>query len=418
MESPVVAFVGNPNVGKSTIFNLLTGLKQHTGNWTGKTVEVAQGEYTYKNMNFTAIDLPGTYSLVSNSPEEEITREFLCCNGVDVAVVICDMVCLERNLNLVYQTLEITDNVVVCINLADYGKKKGFTIDTNQLSEILGVSVVLTSGKTGDGVENLKEEILKTALNKKEKTTAKINYNSVLEAILIDIQDNLKQLAPKEKIKDDKGLRWYAVRLLCADQFIRFYLFGENVPQEIENSVKEGEKIIALSFGNEKTVEDVITEKIVHTSHKCAEKVMTIKNKNWQKIDRTIDRYVTSKVWGIPLMIALLFLVFWLTITGANYPSDLLFKFFFFLEEKILNVLNSIGINQNIVGVLVLGVYRVVVWVVSVMLPPMAIFFPLFAVLEDLGYLPRIAFNLDNVFCKAGCCGKQALTTCMVDMIL
>lgn len=409
MNEKTVCFVGNPNVGKSTIFNVITGLKQHTGNWAGKTVEIAKGKYTYADENFEAADLPGCYSLESFSPEEEVAREYLVKNTPDAVVVVCDMVCLERNLKLVFETLEITKNVIVCINLADYGKKKGFSLDIKKLEELTGVPCVLTSGKTLEGTENLKRLISSVANKSTDLSPKTINYGAVTEAAIETIKEALEEISSEDKLR----LRWYSVRLLCDDEFVISYIFKGKIPSFIESALAEAKKIISLSFEQGKTPEDIISQKKTAFSKEVADKVLKCENKAWQKYDRLADKYLTSKKLGIPIMLLLLFFVFWITITGANYPSQLLFDFFFFFEDKLMWLLSAVGFNEKLTGVLVLGIYRTVVWVISVMLPPMAIFFPLFAVLEDLGYLPRIAYNMDGIFECCGCCGKQALTSCM-----
>lgn len=342
----VVALAGNPNTGKSTVFNSLTGLNQHTGNWPGKTVSNAQGKYTYKNKNYILVDLPGSYSLLATSVEEEIARDFIVDANPDITVVVTDATSLERNLNLVLQILEITNKAVVCVNLIDEAKRKKIEINLEKLENLLGVPVIGTCARSGKGLEKLKEKIEEVALGKIELFPIQVEY--------------------------------------------------DNPTNTSEDSIKDS--IVSSIF---KTAED-ISNKVVH-----------IKDDFQYSKDDKIDNILTSRKYGIPIMIILLGIIFWITIEGANIPSDLLAKGLFFIENKLSSFFHFIGTPQWLHGILVLGIYRTLAWVISVMLPPMAIFFPLFTLLEDLGYLPRIAFNLDYYFKKACAHGKQALTMCM-----
>ena len=325
----VVGLIGNPNVGKSSVFNNLTGLHQHTGNWPGKTIESSYGVCSFKDDNFLLVDLPGTYSLKSYSQEEEVTTDFVQKANFDGMVVVVDATALERNLKLVLQMLEITKNVVVCVNLLDEAKKKKIKIDLEELENILGVPVVGTIATKKNTLEKLKVAIKNVASNKTDMVE---NYNSD-EEIVKYVEDIVKKVVKKSEICDDR--------------------------------------------------------------------------------DRRIDKILTSKKYGIPIMIAMLGVIFWITIVGANYPSKFLSWVFGLGQTKLESLCINCKIPQMMTGLLVNGVYQTVTWIVSVMLPPMAIFFPLFTLLEDLGVLPRIAFNLDNFFRKAGTCGKQALTMCM-----
>ena len=393
----IIALAGNPNVGKSTVFNSLTGLHQHTGNWPGKTVSNASGIFSYNNQEYKIYDLPGTYSLISHSEEEEVARDFICFNKYDLVIVVCDAVCLERNLNLVLQTLEITNKVIVCVNLMDEAKKKKIKIDLNKLSSILGVPVVGTSARNKNGINNLLEK-----LENKEFNPLKINYDEKLEeaieVLLPYLENKVKDLNP----------RWVVVNLLNYDeklyQKITKYL-GYDI---LKDKVLKNQLIYLKEQENYNVVDNLVKK-----AESIAQEVVTYENKNYKQSDMKIDKITTSKLLGMPIIIALLMVIFWLTIKGANYPSNLLFNFFNFLEIYILKFLEFIKLPNFLIDLLVSGVYKVLSWVVAVMLPPMAIFFPLFTLLEDLGYLPRIAFNLDKMFKKCQACGKQALTMCM-----
>ncbi len=324
-----IGLVGNPNVGKSSVFNNLTGLHQHTGNWPGKTIESSFGTYDYLDNKFLIVDLPGTYSLNSYSKEEAVTTDFIEKSHFDVMVIVVDATALERNLNLVLQVLQITKNVIVCVNLLDEAKKKNIKINLKLLSEKLGVPVVGTIATKKNTLDELKK---------------KINY------IACNRTDDVNEFSSDEEV------------------------------------VRNAEMI----------ANEVVDKSCINANR-----------------DRKIDEILTSKIFGLPIMIAMLGFIFWLTIIGANYPSKILSWLFELGQKRLENWFIAWKFPHFVSGLLINGVYQTVTWIISVMLPPMAIFFPLFTLLEDLGVLPRIAFNLDNFFRKAGTCGKQALTMCM-----
>ncbi len=328
----VIALCGNPNVGKSTIFNALTNLHQHTGNWPGKTVANAQGYCRHKERGYLLVDLPGCYSLQAHSAEEEAARDFLLSGSPDCTVAVCDATCLERNLNLVLQVLELTPNLIVCVNLLDEAKRKGVRVDLAKLSELLGTPVVGASARDGKGLSELMDEVEKLCHEPKP---------------------------PRELPETDPEMR-------------------------------------------------------VHQAQWISEAAVSLEPQNRSiSRDRKLDRILTSPLTGFPIMLLLLLGIFWLTITGANYPSALLSEGLFWLGDRIRDRFIYLGSPEWLTGLVCDGMYRTLSWVVAVMLPPMAIFFPLFTLLEDFGYLPRVAFNLDRCFKSCGACGKQALTTCM-----
>lgn len=409
----VIAVAGNPNVGKSTLFNALTGMNQHTGNWPGKTVSNARGSCKYKGKNFVFVDLPGTYSLMSNSTEEEIARDFVCFGEPDLVVVVVDATCLERNLNLALQILEITKNVIVCVNLMDEARKKKIIIDLDELSLQLGVPVIGTSARSKSGLEDLKNEIYELAVNKKKTYGTNIEYNEKIEKAISKLKPIVESL-----IDNKLNSRWLSIKLLDMNVKLhrtlnKFLLFDIMENQEIKQTLKEINREFFVGGFNLDLLRDEIVSNIIQKAQRVYEISVKLQDKKYTQLDRKIDKLLTSKLTGIPIMILLLFVVFWITITGANYPSDLIADGLFFLQDKLVELFETIGVPQWLNDVVVLGIYRTLAWVVSVMLPPMAIFFPLFTLLEDSGYLPRISFNLDKFFKKASAHGKQALTMCM-----
>lgn len=408
----IIALAGNPNVGKSTVFNELTGMNQHTGNWPGKTVTNAKGEYIYKNINFTLVDIPGTYSLMANSLEEEVARDFICFGNPDTVIVVTDATCLERNLNLVLQILEVTNNVIVCVNLLDEAKKKKINVDLKKLSYELGVPVVGTSARNKIGLDKLQQEVYEISLNKKFNRNFKVKYDSLIEDSILKIEKKIK-----DRVKGKINARFLSLKLLDIDdnllksinEYLGFNILDDKLKEEINNIKDELDKNGIKSY----LIRDKIVSEIVNNSEEIYNKCVTIENQRYNSRDRKIDKILTSKLTGIPIMILLFAFIFWLTIIGANYPSDLLSSMFGFIESKLTLFFEWLNTPDWVHGVLVLGIYKTVTWVIAVMLPPLAIFFPLFTLLEDSGFLPRIAFNLDKFFKKAGSHGKQALTMIM-----
>ena len=403
----VIALAGNPNTGKSTVFNSLTGLNQHTGNWPGKTVVNARGEYGHRGEEFVLVDLPGTYSLFASSVEEEVARDFICFGNYDAVVVVVDATCLERNLNLVYQIMELTDNIILCINLIDEAKKKNIIIDRNGIEKELGIPVVMCAARKNLGMNELKDAVYKLSKGKIKPKPNPVIYEEYIE-------DKVEVLTPSiENNFKNINSRWLALRMVDGDKKILEAIAENSNNENILdlNGNKSLEEIIPNKKDQEK-VRDKITEQTYKRVEEVTAKYVRV-DKNKLDRDKKIDDIVTSKRFGIPLMILTLALILWITIVGANYPSDLLAKLLFWVEDKLTEIFTILNAPSWLHGILVLGLFRTVAWVVSVMLPPMAIFFPLFTILEDLGYLPRVAFNLDHYFKKACAHGKQCLTMCM-----
>lgn len=401
----MIALAGNPNTGKSTVFNYLTGLKQHTGNWPGKTVCTARGDFSYKDVNYSLIDLPGTYSLFPLSQEEIVARDFICFGNPDAVIVVCDSTCIERNLNLVFQVMELTDNVILCLNLLDEAKKKGIKIDKDKLEDKLGIPVVLTAARSGLGMDDLKETLNSVVKGEYKFKNKPVYYDDEIEKIVSSIKEDLYNIIPSI------NPRWLGLRLIDGDESILTSLndYTENNILDDLNNVKS--KIPDI-FDKSK-IRSHFTKTTYDYAKVISDEVVTIADKNAMDRDEKIDKIVSSKVFGIPLMLLLLCGVLWITIEGSNVPSSIISDVLFSIEPKIYAFFNSIGLPLLLNEMLTYGMYRTLAWVVSVMLPPMAIFFPLFTLLEDLGYLPRVAFNLDHLFKKACCHGKQCLTMCM-----
>lgn len=339
-----VALAGNPNVGKSTVFNALTGSRQHTGNWSGKTVACAEGRL--RGGGLTLTDLPGTYSLRAHSEEERAAREFLVSGQACAVVLVADAGCLERSLILALQVLEVQKNAVLCLNLMDEAAKKGIEIDAAALERELGIPVIPCAARQGKGLHELEAAIRRAAAGENETHPTAIRYPAMDEDLTEEQRDDIATAAA--------ALRAEEIALTCVRQ----------------------------------------------PECACAR-------------DDRADDVILSRRFGVPLMLLLLAGVFYLTLFGANVPSEWLSTHLLALGTPFAGALAKLGLPPFFVSMLTDGLWRVLATVVSVMLPPMAIFFPLFTLLEDAGYLPRVAFQLDHAFQCARASGKQSLTMCM-----
>lgn len=409
-QDKVIAIAGNPNVGKSTLFNALTGMNQHTGNWPGKTIANAQGYCETPNGSYVMVDIPGTYSLFAHSPEEEVARNFICFGGAQAVIVVCDATCFERSLNLALQTLEITKNVIVCVNLLDEAKRKGIKINLEELSKTLGVPVVGTVARSKKSLVSLLS-VLDSYQPESRETVYTVKYPDVIENAIKIIEPSLKG----EFCGLDR--RWLALRLLEHDESFleeieNYSDESINIP-ETEEALQRAEEYLRTEGVRSERLNAMIAAAVVASSESICKDIVEFSRKTYAQTDRKIDKILTGKHWGFIVMILLLCIIFWITISGANYISDFLSAVFSKLERLLGAFLEFVNIPLWLYSIIIDGAYKVTSWVVSVMLPPMAIFFPLFTLLEDAGYLPRVAYNLDNPFKRCKSCGKQALTMCM-----
>ena len=414
-----IALAGNPNVGKSTVFNALTGMRQHTGNWAGKTVANASGTFTHKNIDFTLVDIPGTYSLMASSPDEEAAREFICFGQPDCIIVVLDATCLERNLNLAIQILEVNKKAVICVNLLDEATKKGIQIDLDELSLYLGVPVVGTAARSGEGLDELKDAVFDVATGERKVFGTKIKYNSNLEKAITKLENIIED----SKLFDDKTFsylskRFLALRLIDCDKkldnFIKEYFnFSLVEHKTINKAFTEIHNELENIGMKQDDIRDIIVEGIVAKAREIYAHCTCLCDKCYSRRDRKLDKILTSKLTGIPIMLLLFGVIFYITISGANYPSELLSMAFSKVQEWLYGLFDLLHSPPFLKGLLIDGMFKTLSWVVAVMLPPMAIFFPLFTLLEDFGYLPRVAFNMDRFFAKSGTSGKQSLTMLM-----
>jgi ferrous iron transport protein B len=351
---------------------------------------------------------------MSNSEEEEIARDYICFGNPDCTVIVVDATCLERNLNLVFQTMEITNNVIVCVNLLDEAKKKKIHIDLDKLSDALGVPVVGTTARKKKTLDLLMDTVKQVCTSKIKVKPNKINYNKTIEKGLTKLQN---VLLSEFSLSSDLA-RWIGLKIMDGEETI-LQSIEENLAIDLLNNepLQEAKNAIRDDFAKnnitESNFKDLIVTTIMHKSETIVKKVCTFEDDNYSKRDRKIDKILTSKTLGIPIMLLFLGVIFWLTIVGANYPSEILFSVFAWLQEKLFLLADFLHCPDWLSSMLISGVYQTLTWIVAVMLPPMAIFFPLFTILEDLGYLPRIAFNLDGFFKKCCCTGKQMITMCM-----
>ena len=408
--TPVIALAGNPNVGKSTVFNALTGLHQHTGNWSGKTVGTAEGRFRRGKKEIRLVDLPGAYSLTADSAEEEVARDFLCFEHPDAAVVICDACCLERNLIFAIQVAQIIPKTMLCVNMMDEARHRGIKIDLDALSKEIGIPAVGVSAARYEGLDELEENMIKLVEGRLHTVFIPVRYPKAIESAV-------ESLAPVLARKYGIKAVFPVIKLIENEHgFVSAFerRFGEIASDpELTGAIGKAARIMRDGGITKKNVSDRVAACAVLRAEEICLSAVDASEQKAVRRDGKIDSVLTGGIWGIPVMLLLFAGIFWITVSGANYPSQWIASGFAIAEEWLCKGLSAINAPPVLADIIVNGVWRVLSWVVSVMLPPMAIFFPLFTLLEDLGYLPRVAFNLDRSFKAAGACGKQALTMCM-----
>ena len=398
-KRPCIALAGNPNTGKSTLFNALTGLKQHTGNWSGKTVGRAEGRFLLGEQEAVLVDLPGIYSLFSAGAEEACARDFLAFGDADAVAVVVDASALERHLPLALQVMELMPRCVLCLNLADEAEKKGISIDDKKLSALTGVPVVKTAARTGRGLSDLT-----AALEKVMEQEPHVRHTPFHKTLP---EDFAELLAEGENLLPESKNRPLLLDFLWQKE-------EDVLSEEVGEELRQWRtKCNGYFAGEEEALAVYRKERSLCFQKRAETLTAAVCKKNEGKGDTTaqMDKLFLRKRTGVPLMLLLLALVFWITAVGANVPSQMLMSVFTKLGATCRSALESSPVWLE--SLLMDGVFLTVSWVVSVMLPPMAIFFPMFTLLEDCGLLPRIAFQLDGLFRRAGAHGKQALTLCM-----
>jgi ferrous iron transport protein B len=420
----VVAMAGNPNVGKSAIFNALTGGRQHVGNWPGKTIERAEGVFYAGDSEIRLVDLPGTYSLAAQSPEEVIARDYILSEEPNVVVNIVDATSLERNLNLTLQILELTDRVVVALNLMDEVERQGWEIDAQALEADLGVPVIPTVATEAEGLPELVAALVDVASGTRPTEPASVDYGVTVNGHVDDLQADLEALGMADPARATGGRRrWLALRLLEDDpEIVQAFKVGDlsacclgagaasPSPEALQSVLRKAARL------RESTRPDArveIVRRRYEFAHDLVQPVMHRVRPASESRTEQVDRFVTHRVWSWPMMLGILIIVLWITIEGANVFSAMLDSVVVWLAGWSRQLLLALDAPWWVTGSLVDGLIVGTGTVVAVMLPPMVIFFTAFNLLEDIGFLPRVAFNLDRLMRVVGSQGKHTLVAMM-----
>ena len=389
-----IALAGNPNCGKTTMFNNLTGANQYVGNWPGVTVEKKEGKLKGKK-DVIITDLPGIYSLSPYTLEEVVSRDYILNEHPDVIVNLVDATNIERNLYLTTQLIETGVPVVIALNMADLLEKREIKIDTERLSMVLGCPIIETSALKGDGLNKLMEEAIRTANTKEVELPADI-FSADLEKAI----ENVKQQLPASITEDKK--RWYAVKLLENDSKVSESMSLSTAARSVVEDARK-----ALESKHDNDMESIVTDeryqfiqKVVKTTVKKAKGKLTVSDR--------IDRIVTNRILGIPIFIAVMFIVYYISVsTVGTFVTDWTNDVFVVaIQDAVSGFLKSLGASEMILSLVVDGIVGGLGAVLG-FVPQMAILFLFLSILEDCGYMVRIAFVMDRVFRHFGLSGKS-----------
>lgn len=391
-----IALAGNANVGKSVIFNYLTKLHQHIGNWPGKTVEKAEGTFHFKDYVIDVIDLPGIYSLSTFSIEEIITREYIAKEKPDVVINIIDASVLERNLFLTLQLIELGTPLVIALNQIDTAENKGIKIDHKKLEKILGIPVVPTIAIKGVGIYQVVERAIKVF--EKNKPPKKIVYGKEIEKNVREIEKIVS------KIKSEYPPRWIAIKLLEEDKETKELVSG--MDREIDSKVKRISKDIERIHKH--SCPTAMTCEKYAIVGEMAGKVQKSLKREKKSFSESFHNILTHRIWGYPVMIFLLALMFLSIFAFGDFFSGL-------IEDSLTYFIQIIGsvFGENIIANLVLGLLEGVIAALTVVIPYILPFYLILGIIEDSGYLSRIAFLMDNVMHKIGLHGKAFIPMIM-----
>ena len=393
-----IALAGNPNCGKTTMFNALTGANQYVGNWPGVTVEKKEGKLKGKKgkgEDIIVTDLPGIYSLSPYTLEEVVSRDYVLKENPDVIIDLVDATNIERNLYLTTQLIETGVPVVIALNMADLLEKRGIKIDTKRLSMLLDCPIIETSALKGEGLDKLIDEAVKTAKKSSADLPKEIFTKEMEEAI-----SEVKEVLPSSITEDKK--RWYAVKFLENDEKVKEAMKLSASGQSLVDSKRQD-----LEKKHDDDMESIVTDerykfiqKIVNTTVKKAKDKLTVSDK--------IDRIVTNRILGIPIFVAVMWLVYYVSVTTVgtfvtDWTNDV---FVVAIQNFFTNILTGIGASDMVMGLVVDGIIGGLGAVLG-FVPQMAILFLFLSILEDCGYMVRIAFVMDRVFRHFGLSGKS-----------